>query len=455
MKNKFKFMLLIPVLLVGLVVLVACNGDDDTDGTSDNGGNGTDNGEVVSTGETSQGITDDEILVGTTFVTSGAAAFIGVPIVDTFEAVINRVNEHGGIGGRQINLLAYDDGGDPAEGHVLLERLLEEHEVFALMGISGGSAPMSLGYMREFGAPVINITGGVGFMYEEYDPGSNIFLIQPSNAVDGPTLLARVIATPVFGENRDEYLADDAMIGVMVNATEAGDDITRGLEALAAELGISDRLMIEVVTADIYPTVIQQMMSNDVGVLINGTLDSMGIIAAMSDAGWYVPVFGAYGTSTVASYSPYTYDPRRPHFATIWAEDVSEQAIAMLDDMRDALNYHPGLDDETRDAYVDNGFARAGYITAIVLVHGLERLEASGMDWTWDNFIIAMESEPFNVGGVPEFSFADGRRMGVETMALWEYTAEQDASGEWEVSQAIVSGFMSIEEILESWHARQ
>ena len=452
MKSKFKFMLLMPVLLVVLVALAACNEDSeagdagDTVSTSDEG---------ASTGQTSQGITDDEILIGTTFVTSGASAFIGVPIVDSFHAVINRVNEHGGIGGRQINLIAYDDGGDPAVGHTLLERLLEEHEVFALMGISGGSAPMSLGYLREFGAPIINMTGGVAFMYEEYDPGSNLFLIQPSNAIDGPTLLARAIATPVFGPNRDEYLADDEMIGVMVNATDAGNDIRTGLEVLAAELGILDRLMIEVVTPDVYPTIIQQFMSNNVGVLINGTLDSMGIVATMSDAEWNVPVFSAYGASTVASYSPYTYDPLRPLFATIWAEDTSDHAIAMLTSMRDALNYLPTLDDDTRDAYIDNGFARAGYMTAVVLVEGLERLEASGMDWTWENFITAMEDAPFRVGGAPEFSFANGRRMGVENMALWEYSAEQNASGDWEVSHGIYSGFMSIEEILESWHARQ
>ena len=441
MKKELKFLLLIPVLVIGLLVLAACDNDDNGGGAS--GG-----------GELAQGVTDDEILIGTTFVTSGPAAFIGVPIVDSFHAVINRVNEHGGIGGRQINLIAYDDGGDPAEGHIMLERLLEEHEVFALMGISGGSAPMSLDYLREFGAPIINMTGGVAFMYEEYAPGSNLFLIQPSNAIDGPTLLARAIATRVFGPNRDQYLADDAMIGVMINATDAGNDIRTGLETLATELGILDRLMIEVVTADVYPTIIQQFMTNNVGVLINGTLDSMGIVAAMSDAGWYIPVFSAYGASTVASYSPYTYSPLRPLFATIWAEDTSPQAVAMLEDMRDALNYMPTLDDATRDAYVDNGFARAGYMTAVVLVEGLERLQASGLDWTWENFIAAMEEAPFSVGGAPEFSFANGRRMGVENMALWEYSAEL-VNGEWVVTHGIYSGFMSIEEILESWHARQ
>jgi len=409
---------------------------------------------AASNNNVSQGVTDDYILVGTTFVTSGAWAFIGSPIVDNFISVINRVNAHGGIGGRRIELLHYDDGGDPAQGHILIETLLEEREVFALMGISGGSAPISLGYMHDFGVPIINITGGVAFMYEEYAPDSNLFLIQPSNAIDGPTLLARVLGTATFGPNLDELLADDAPIGVMVNATDAGDDIVRGMTQLAQEIGVLDRLIIETVTADIYPTIIQSFMSAGVGALVNGTVDSMGVIAAMSDAGWYIPIFSVYGASTIASYSPYTYDPRRPQFATIWAEDTSPQALAMLADMRDALNYHTGLDDATRDHYVDNGFARAGYMTAIVLVEGLQRLQDSGMDFTWDNFRVAMESAPFNVGGAPEFSFANGRRMGVEDMALWQYSAIPLADGGFDIYHRIVSGFMSIDEILEPWRNR-
>ena len=405
-------------------------------------------------GDVAQGITDDEIRIGSTFVTSGPFAFIGIPIVDSARAVLYRANAHGGIGGRMINFLHYDDGGDPITGHVLLETLLEEREVFALMGISGAQAPTSLDYLLDFGVPILNITGGLAMLYSEYNPGGMLFNIQPSNALDGPQMLARALATRVFGPNRDQYLADDAMIGLMVNATDAGFDIEGGVRRLAGELGIEDRLMIEFVTADIYFTVIQQMMDAGVGVLLNGTLDSMGIVAAMSDAGWYVPVFGAYGTSTIASYSPETYHPLRPLFATIWAEDTSPPAVAMLADMRDSLNYLPHLDDFTRDHYIDNGFARAGYLMGKSMVIALQRFVDMDLEWTWENWVVAMEAEPFILGGTPPFSFAGGRRMGVEDLALWEYSARMGPDGEWIEEIGIIYDFATVDEILAPWRER-
>jgi len=435
MKKLMKKMSAAVATLMAAVIVVGC-------GT--NGGGG---------GNYAQGITDDEILIASTFVTSGAWAFIGLPIVDAARAVIERANAHGGIGGRMINFMHLDDGGDPITGHILIESLLEEHRVFALLGISGAQAPVSLEYMLDFGVPILNITGGLASLYSEYNPGGMLFNIQPSNALDGPQMLARALATRVYGPNRDQYLADDAMIGLMINATDAGFDIESGVRALAEELGITDRLMIEFVTPDIYFTIIQQMMNAGVGVLLNGTLDSMGIVAAMSDAGWYVPVFGAYGTSTIASYSPATYHPHRPLFATIWAEDTSPAAVAMLADMRDSLNYLPHLDDFTRDGYVDNGFARAGYLMGRVMVIALERFVELDLDWTWENWVVAMEHAPFELGGTPPFSFAGGRRMGVEDLALWEYWVEI-IDGEPVEQIGIIYDFATVEEILAPWRAR-
>ncbi|MCL1996434.1 MAG: ABC transporter substrate-binding protein [Defluviitaleaceae bacterium] len=397
---------------------------------------------------TSQGITDYEILIGSTFMASGVFAFIGVPIIDTMVAVFERANAHGGIGGRQITFLHHDDNNDPITGRILLERLLEEYQVFALSVISGVNAPMSLEYMREFGAPVLGITGGIAFMYSEYDPGSNIFIIQPSNGLDGPLMLAHGLTQNLFGPNRDQRMSQDAMIGLMFPNTDAGNDVYNGIADLAEYLGITHRIMAEIVTPETYFTIIQQMIDANVELLLVGSLDTMGITAAMSDAGWYVPVIGAYGTSTVASHTPEIYSPDRRIFATIWAQDITPEARAFLDDMGNALTYHPTLDEATAISYVDNGFARAGFITAMALIVALERMEATGQDWTWENFINVMEAEPFLLGGTPEFSFAGGRRMGVESLALWEYTAHMGPDGQWIEEQHIRTDFVTVEELV-------
>ena len=443
MKKRFakKLMGLVAMLLV-VAFVAACAREE---GATGGGGSG-----VVA-----QGITDDEILVGATFVTAGALAFIGLPIVDAFIAVIERVNAHGGVGGRQIRLIHYNDDNDPIGGRILIERLVEEDQVFALLGLSGVHAPTSLEYLRNFGIPVINITGGIAFMYHEYDPGSNIFLIQPSNEHDGPTMLARALREPLFGPNHNERLPYGATIGLMFSNNDAGFDVNNGVMRLAEELGITDNIIAEVVTPETYFTVIQQMMDAGVDLLLVGSLDTIGITAAMSDAGWYVPVIGAYGTSTIQSHSPEVYHPNRRILATTWAQYITPGAQVMLADMEDALRYHPGIDDDTRASYVDNNFARAGYFMAMTLVVGLERMEASGLEWTWENFISIMESEYFDFYATPPFSFANGRRMGITDLALFEYRAHMGPDGEWVEEQSLAAGFESLDvmvaDILEHW----
>ncbi|MCL2217107.1 MAG: ABC transporter substrate-binding protein [Defluviitaleaceae bacterium] len=431
MRTIKKAVALALVAVLGVALLTGCN---------TNGGDGVH----------AQGITDDEIRIGMVFPVSGWAAFFGVPIHDGIEAVLNRANAHGGIGGRQINFIFYDDQGLPEVGHVLIETLLEEDRVFALMGISGGQAAMSLDYMLDFGVPILNITGGAGFLYSEYDPGSMLFNIQPSNNIDSPLLLARALATPVFGPNRDQYLPEDGIIGFLTAPTEAGFELAAVLESVATEIGVRDRIIVDFATADIYPTMVHQMMTAGVSTLIYAGMGGMAISAAMYDAGWYVPLFATYGLSTITSWSVETYSPQRPIFANIWAEDTSPQALEMLRDMRDSLNYLPRISSAEADGYIDNGFARAGYLTGMVMVEALQRFVDLGLDFTWENFVTAMEHAPFSLGGTPTFSYANGRRMGVESLALWEFWV--NAQGEAEV--AIVSEFSDLEEILAPWRAR-
>jgi len=122
----------------------------------------------------------------------------------------------------------------------------------------------------------------------------------------------------------------------------------------------------------------------------------------------------------------------------------------MLDDMRDSLNYLDRLSDAERDGYIHNGFAMVGYWVGTVLVTALERFIELDLDWSWENFVVAMEHAPFDLGGAPEFSFAGGRRMGVEQLALWEFRVNDDG----EIEFGTISDFDSLEEILAPWRER-
>ena len=75
------------------------------------------------------GVTDKEIRLGTTMPFSGpvsSSSFVG----KAMEAYYNKVNDEGGINGRKIRLIAYDDAYNPAKT-VEQVRRLEPYEVCA------------------------------------------------------------------------------------------------------------------------------------------------------------------------------------------------------------------------------------------------------------------------------------------------------------------------------------
>ena len=74
----------------------------------------------------------DPIRVGAISSITGPAPFPEVPAAA--QAVFDRVNAEGGINGRQIEFISEDDGADPAQASQAARRLVDEHEVVAMVG---------------------------------------------------------------------------------------------------------------------------------------------------------------------------------------------------------------------------------------------------------------------------------------------------------------------------------
>src|SRR6202047_1902399 len=74
------------------------------------------------------GATDAEIKVGNIMPYSGPASAYGV-IGKTEEAYFKMVNDQGGINGRKINFISYDDGYSPPKAVEQARKLVESDEV--------------------------------------------------------------------------------------------------------------------------------------------------------------------------------------------------------------------------------------------------------------------------------------------------------------------------------------
>lgn len=86
------------------------------------------------------GVTDSEVVIGMWSPLTGPTALLGTSERDAIEIAIAEVNAAGGVHGRKIRLVVYDDGGSPQEALTAVRRLIDQDKVFALIaGSTSGS----------------------------------------------------------------------------------------------------------------------------------------------------------------------------------------------------------------------------------------------------------------------------------------------------------------------------
>lgn len=84
-----------------------------------------------------RGVTDSEIRFGISAPFSGAAKELGQNMRVGIEAAFRVVNASGGVNGRQLRLVAADDGYEPARTAATIKQLYEKDQVFGLIGNVG------------------------------------------------------------------------------------------------------------------------------------------------------------------------------------------------------------------------------------------------------------------------------------------------------------------------------
>ncbi|XYK79603.1 MAG: ABC transporter substrate-binding protein [Labrenzia sp.] len=103
-----------------------------------------------------------DIKLGASLSASGPAAFLGDPEAKTLYMLVDDLNGKGGINGEKIELVIYDDGGDPNKARTFATRLVEDDEVVAIIGGSTTGTTMSiLSVAEDEGIPFISLAGAI------------------------------------------------------------------------------------------------------------------------------------------------------------------------------------------------------------------------------------------------------------------------------------------------------
>ncbi|HZJ83824.1 MAG TPA: ABC transporter substrate-binding protein [Clostridia bacterium] len=77
---------------------------------------------------------ENEIKVGVNYELSGSVASYGQSSVDGIELAIDEINESGGVDGKKIVLVKYDNKSEPAEATTLANKLITQDKVVAILG---------------------------------------------------------------------------------------------------------------------------------------------------------------------------------------------------------------------------------------------------------------------------------------------------------------------------------
>jgi branched-chain amino acid transport system substrate-binding protein len=103
-----------------------------------------------------------DIRIGATLSETGPASFLGDPEAKTLRMLVDEVNEAGGINGEPIELIMYDDAGDPNRARTFATRLIEDDEVVAIIGGTTTGTTMSIMPMIDDAEiPFISLAGAI------------------------------------------------------------------------------------------------------------------------------------------------------------------------------------------------------------------------------------------------------------------------------------------------------
>src|SRR6516162_2886370 len=111
------------------------------------------------------GVAADSILFGQTAALDGPSSALGQGMRQGILAAFAEINAKGGVHGRKLRLISRDDGYDPDRSMIETVKLIEEDQVFALIGAVGTPTSMAtVPIAAAKGVPFIGPFTGAEFL---------------------------------------------------------------------------------------------------------------------------------------------------------------------------------------------------------------------------------------------------------------------------------------------------
>lgn len=167
----------------------------------------------------------DPIKVGSVLSVTGPAAFLGDPELKTLQQYVDEINKKGGVIGRPLQLVHYDDGSDANKANGFAKRLIDDDKVDVMVGGTTTGATMSMVPLVErAGIPFISLAGAVVIV----EPVKKHVFKTPHTD--------RMAAEKVFEDMKKRGLTKVALLSETSGFGQSGKKET---EAVAAKYGVT------------------------------------------------------------------------------------------------------------------------------------------------------------------------------------------------------------------------
>src|SRR3954468_24460892 len=320
------------------------------------------------------GASDTEIKLGQTNPFSGPATSYAT-IGKTQAAYMKMINDQGGVNGRKINLIQYDDAYSPPKAVEQVRKLVESDEVllmFQLLGTPSNAAVQK--YLNSKKVPQLFAAPGASkFTDPKNFPWTMGF--NPNYFVEG-----RIYGTYIT----KEY--PNAKIGILYQNDDLGKDYLNGIKA-----GLGDKASKMIVAEASYevsdPTIDSQIIKiKDAGadLFYSATTPKQAAqaIKKIAELGWKpVHILDINATSVGAVMKPAGIKASKGFISVVYGKDPLDPSwkddAGMKKYFEFMAKYYP-------DGDKDSSFNSYGYMTTELLIHVLK---ACGDNLTRENVL--------------------------------------------------------------------
>ena len=309
------------------------------------------------------GVTATEIKIGNTNPYSGPASAYGT-IGKVEAAYFKMINEKGGINGRKINFISYDDAYSPPRTVEMVRKLVEQDQVaflFQTLGTPTNSAIHK--YVNQQKVPHLFVaTGATKWGDPKHFPWTMGW--QPTYQTEGHIYAQYVLKN-----------VPNAKIGILYQNDDYGKDYVKGLKD-----GLGDAAKKVIVMEQSYetsdPTIDSQIVNlknSGANVFYNVTIPKFAVqaIKKAHDIGWTpLHLLNSVSSSVAVVLKPAGVDASRGIITSRYIKDPTDPAVQKEQAYKDWVafmkKYYP-------EGSLSDDFNVYGYSVAETLVHVLKQ----------------------------------------------------------------------------------